>query len=221
MKIFLHTIHRDMRIAFRTPAMLLNPLFFFIITTSLFPLAISPEASVLQPIAVGVIWVLVILSVLLTLGTLFTHDFESGLLEQMVISGQSGIMIMLAKACTHFILTGAPIILLTPIFGMLLFINSSDLGVLLLSLLLTTPTLSLIGVIGASLTAGLKHSGLLLFLIILPLYIPLLIFASSTVYNANIGLDISGSIYFLATMLVLMLMLSPIVSQYALRSSLQ
>jgi heme exporter protein B len=221
MNIFIASIKRDLKIAFRNPISLFNPLIFFLIATSLFPLAISPEAEVLREIAVGIIWVLVLLAVLLTLNTLFADDFDNGLLEQIIISHQSPILVVLAKTCSHFILTGLPIILLTPVMSLLLFMEWQQVKILLLTLILTTPTLSLIGVIGAALTAGLKHSAMLLFLIILPFYVPLLIFAAGAVHNFNIGLDISGALYFLSTMLVLMLMLSPPISSYALKTSLE
>lgn len=221
MNMFILSVRRELKIALRNPATLLNPLLFFIIAASLFPLAISPEKEVLAPIAVGIIWVLVLLSVLLTLTTLFADDFDNGILEQVIISPQAMSVFVFAKTTAHFILTGVPIMLLTPLLSLFLFMESAQISILLITLLLTTPTLSLIGVIGATLTVGLKHSGVLLFLVILPLYVPLLIFASSAVYNFNVGLDISGSLYFLATMLVLMLMLSPVASSYALKTSLE
>jgi len=208
MNIYLQTLKRDLRVAIRNPSSVLNPLLFFVISVSLFPLAISPEAATLSQIAAGIIWVASMLAVLLSLNALFHHDFENGVLEQMVISHHSLPLLILSKITAHWILTGIPIILLS-------------VKVLMLTLLLATPSLSLIGAIGASLIVGIKNSGMLLSLLILPLYIPILIFASSAVSQAQFGLDITGQLYFLATILVVSIMATPFVSALALKISLE
>ncbi len=214
MNIYLKTFRRDLRSAIRNPSSVLNPLLFFVISVSLFPLAISPEAA-------GIIWVASMLAVLLSLNALFHHDFENGVLEQMVISHHSLPLLILSKITAHWILTGIPIILLSPLLGLFLFLDGESVKVLMLTLLLATPSLSLIGAIGASLIVGIKNSGMLLSLLILPLYIPILIFASSAVSQAQFDLDITGQLYFLATILVVSIMATPFVSALALKISLE
>ncbi len=221
MNIYLKALKRDLRIAIRNSSSILNPLLFFIISVSLFPLAISPEATTLAQIAAGIIWVASMLSVLLSLNALFYHDFENGVLEQMVISHHSLPLLILSKITAHWILTGIPIILLSPLLGLLLFLDGDGIWMLMITLLLATPSLSLIGAIGASLIVGIKNSGMLLSLLILPLYIPILIFASSAVSQAQFGLEITGQLYFLATILMVSLMTTPFVSSIALKISLE
>lgn len=221
MNIYTQTVIRDLRIALHSPSSVLNPLLFFIISVSLFPLAISPEAVVLSQIASGIIWVTSMLAVLLSLNALFHYDFENGILEQMVISHHSLPLLMLAKITAHWILTGIPIILLSPLLANFLFLDSESTKVLMLTLLLASPSLSLIGAIGASLVVGIKNSGMLLSLLILPLYIPILIFASSAVSQAQFGLEISGQLYFLATIFLVSLMSAPFISGIALKISLE
>ncbi len=221
MNIYTQTLKRDLRIAIRNPSSVLNPLLFFVISVSLFPLAISPEASTLMQIASGVIWVASMLSVLLSLNALFHYDFENGVLEQMITSHHSLPLLILSKIAAHWILTGIPIILLSPLLGILLFLQGDSIQVLMFTLLLATPSLSLIGTIGASLIVGVKNSGMLLSLLILPLYIPILIFASSAVSQAQFDLEISGQLYFLATILIVSLMLAPFISALALKISLE
>jgi heme exporter protein B len=221
MNIYLQTLKRDLRTALRNPSSVLNPLLFFIISVSLFPLAISPEAAILTQIAAGIIWVASMLAVLLSLNALFHHDFENGVLEQMLISHHSLPLLILSKITAHWLLTGIPIILLSPLLGVFLFLDEAGIRVLMLTLLLATPSLSLIGSIGAALIVGVKNSGMLLSLLILPLYIPILIFASSAVSQAQFGLEIDGQLYFLAMFLVLSLMSAPFVSATALKVSLE
>jgi heme exporter protein B len=221
MNIYLQTLKRDLRTALRNPSSVLNPLLFFIISVSLFPLAISPEAAILTQIAAGIIWVASMLAVLLSLNALFHHDFENGVLEQMLISHHSLPLLILSKITAHWLLTGIPIILLSPLLGVFLFLDEAGIRVLMLTLLLATPSLSLIGSIGAALIVGVKNSGMLLSLLILPLYIPILIFASSAVSQAQFGLEIDGQLYFLAMFLMLSLMSAPFVSATALKVSLE
>jgi heme exporter protein B len=171
--IYTQTLKRDLKIAIRNPSRVLNPLLFFIISVSLFPLAISPESSTLSQIASGIIWVASMLSVLLSLNNLFYYDFENGILEQMIISHHNLPLLILAKTTAHWLLTGLPIVLISPLLGGLLFLDFSAIKILMLSLLLATPSLSLIGAIGASLIVGIKNSGMLLSLLIIPLYIPI------------------------------------------------
>lgn len=221
MNIYLQTLKRDLKIALRNPSSVFNPLLFFLISICLFPLAISPESSILTQIAAGIIWVASMLAVLLSLNALFHHDFEDGVLEQMVGSHHALPLLILAKIIAHWLLTGIPIILLSPLLGLFLFLDAQSIKILMLTLLLSTPSLSLIGAIGASLIVGIKNSGMLLALLILPLYIPILIFASSAVSQAQFGLEITAQLYFLATILVISLMSAPFISSVALKISLE
>lgn len=221
MNIYWQTLKRDLNVAIRNPSSVLNPLLFFVISVSLFPLAISPEATTLSQIAAGIIWVSSMLAVLLSLNSLFYHDFENGVLEQMLISHHSLPLLILSKITAHWMLTGIPIILLSPLLGLFLFLDNEGIKILMFTLLLATPSLSLIGAIGASLIVGIKNSGMLLSLLILPLYIPVLIFASSAVSQVSVGLEVAAQLYFLATILILSLMLAPFVSALSLKISLE
>ena len=218
--IFTKTLKRDLKMSLRNPSSFLNPLLFFVIAISLFPLAINPESHTLSKIAPGIVCVSCMLSVLLSLNALFHYDYDNGVLEQIIISHHSLPLILLAKTIAHWLLTGLPIILLSPLLGMTLFLDDKSIYVLMLTLLLATPSLSLIGAIGASLIVGIKNSGMLLSLLILPLYIPILIFATSAVSQSQFNLPINGQIYFLASILLISLMASPFVSAIALKTSL-
>ena len=219
MSIFVQTMTRDLKMALRNPSSFLNPLMFFVISISLFPIAISPEAQTLSSIAPGIIWVITMLSVLLSLNSLFHYDYDSGVLEQMVISHHSLPLILLAKTLAHWMLSGLPIIILSPFLGMALFINTEGIYILVLTLIIATPCLSLIGSIGASLVVGIKNSGMLLSLLILPLFIPILIFATSAVSQSQSNLPIDGQLYFLGFILILSLLITPFLSALSLKIS--
>ena len=221
MNIFVLTMTRDLKMALRNPSSFLNPLMFFVISISLFPIAISPEAQTLSSIAPGIIWVITMLSVLLSLNSLFHYDYDSGILEQMVISHHSLPLILLAKTLAHWMLSGLPIIILSPFLGMALFINTEGIYILVLTLIIATPCLSLIGSIGASLVVGIKNSGMLLSLLILPLFIPILIFATSAVSQSQSNLPIDGQLYFLGFILILSLLITPFLSALSLKISLE
>ena len=221
MNIFVLTMTRDLKMALRNPSSFLNPLMFFVISISLFPIAISPEAQTLSSIAPGIIWVITMLSVLLSLNSLFHYDYDSGVIEQMVISHHSLPLILLAKTLAHWMLSGLPIIILSPFLGMALFINTEGIYILVLTLIIATPCLSLIGSIGASLVVGIKNSGMLLSLLILPLFIPILIFATSAVSQSQSNLPIDGQLYFLGFILILSLLITPFLSALSLKISLE
>ena len=221
MNIFVQTMTRDLKMALRNPSSFLNPLMFFVISISLFPIAISPEPQTLSSIAPGIIWVITMLSVLLSLNSLFHYDYDSGVLEQMVISHHSLPLILLAKTLAHWMLSGLPIIILSPFLGMALFINTEGIYILVLTLIIATPCLSLIGSIGASLVVGIKNSGMLLSLLILPLFIPILIFATSAVSQSQSNLPIDGQLYFLGFILILSLLITPFLSALSLKISLE
>ena len=221
MNIFLKTISSDLKMAFRNPSSFLNPLMFFVISISLFPIAISPESETLSRMAPGIIWVITMLSVLLSLNTIFHYDFDNGVLEQMIISHHSLSLILLAKTIAHWMLSGLPIILLSPFLGMALFLDFDSIIILLLTLIIATPCLSLIGSVGASLVVGIKNSGMLLSLLILPLYIPILIFATSAISQSQSNQMIDGQLYFLGFFLVVSLIITPFLSAISLKISLE
>ncbi|CAN0193745.1 unnamed protein product, partial [Chrysoparadoxa australica] len=163
---------RDMKVAFRQRQDLLNPLLFFVMVVTLFPLGVSPEVSFLREAGAGILWVAALLSVLLSLDHLFRHDFDDGTLEQLVLQPQPLFLLVLAKTAAHWVLTGLPLVVLTPVLGVMVHLDGNSIGVLCLTLLIGTPVLSLIGSIGAALTLGLRSAGVLLSLLIIPLYIP-------------------------------------------------
>lgn len=217
---FYTLLKRDLTLAYRHRAELANPLLFFVIVISLFPLGISPEAKILTAIAPGIIWVAALLAAMLSLDSLFRADFEDGTLEQLALTSHSLPVLVLAKVLAHWLLTGLPLLLLAPLLGVLLFLPQSAMLTLLITLALGTPILSLIGAIGVALTVGLRRGGVLLSLLVLPLYIPVLIFAANAVNVAADGLPVTGQLYFLGALLSLSLTLSPLATAAALRISL-
>ncbi|EGG98539.1 ABC transporter involved in cytochrome c biogenesis2C CcmB subunit [gamma proteobacterium IMCC2047] len=218
--IFIAMIRRDMTAAFRHPSDLINPLIFFVVVVTLFPLAVTPESDFLREIAPGVLWVSALLATLLSLDMLFQSDFQDGTLEQMILSPQPLYASILAKVFTHWLLSGLPLTLLSPLLAMMLFLSADGTQVLMLTLLLGTPVLSFIGAIGSALTVGLRKTGLLLSLLVLPLYIPVLIFASGAVQAAIAGLPIVGHLALLGALLALAVVLAPVAIATALRISL-
>lgn len=219
MTAFLALLKRDLTLSFRNRGELLNPLLFFIIVVSLFPLAVSPEKAVLSQMAAGVIWVAALLATLLSIERLFRSDFEDGTLEQLLLSPQPMAILVLAKVLAHWLVSGLPLIIVSPLLAMLLHLSSDNVGVLMLSLLLGTPVLSLLGAIGVALTVALRKGGMLLTLLVLPLYTPVLIFGANVVQAASQGMDISGQIMLMSAILILALFLAPIAIGAALRIS--
>jgi heme exporter protein B len=213
-------LRRDLTIAFRHRAELANPLLFFVIVVSLFPLGITPQADLLTAMAPGLIWVAALLSSMLSLDSIFRSDYEDGSLEQLLLSPQPLAVLVLAKIIAHWLVTGVPLLLLAPLLGVLLYMPGEAMGVLMATIALGTPVLSLVGAIGVALTVGLRRGGVLLSLLVLPLYIPVLIFAANAVASAGAGLEVSGQLYFLAALLLLALSLAPLAAASALRISL-
>ncbi|MEQ9544913.1 MAG: heme exporter protein CcmB [Marinobacter sp.] len=211
---------RDLKAAFRQRQDLLNPLLFFIMVVTLFPLGVSPEVSFLQQAGSGILWVAALLSVLLSLDHLFRHDYDDGTLEQLVLQPQPLFLLVLAKVAAHWVLTGLPLVLLAPVLGIMVHLDGNSIGVLCLTLLIGTPVLSLIGAIGAALTLGLRSAGVLLSLLIIPLYIPVLIFGTGTVAAAGDGAPVGGYVALMGAFLVLAVTLAPFASAAALRISL-
>ncbi|WP_286267904.1 heme exporter protein CcmB [Thalassotalea atypica] len=216
---FMLILKRDLTIAFRHKDDVINPLLFFIIIVTLFPLGIGPESATLARIAPGIIWVAALLSCLLSLDRLFKSDYQDGSLEQMLLSPHPVFILTLAKITAHWLLTGLPVLLVAPLLAVLLHLPEPAYGALMLTLLLGTPVLSFIGAIGVGLTVGIKKGGVLLSLIVLPLYIPVLIFATSAVDTAALSLPYSGQLAIIGALFFGSLTLAPLAVGAALKVS--
>ena len=214
-------VHREMRLSFRRPEQLLQPLVFFLIVTTLFPLGLSVDLSLLRDMAPGVLWVAALLSSLLSLDSLFKSDADDGTLEQLALSGQGLTLIVVAKTLAHWLVTGFALVLISPIVGTALAIPGSAFATMMLSLTLGTLTLSWLGAIGAGLTIGLRRGNVLLALIVLPLAMPLLIFGAAATDRAVSGISVAGALYFLAALCVLTSTLAPFAATAALRITLE
>lgn len=217
---FVYLLRRDLTLAFRNRAEFANPLLFFVLIISLFPLAIGALPMLLQTIAPGIIWVAALLAAMLSLDSIFRSDFDDGSLEQLLLSAHPVPVLVLAKVCAHWLVTGMPLLLIAPVLAEMLGMQSSAQGALLLTILIGTPILSLLGSIGVALTVGLPKGGIILSLLVLPLYVPVLIFATSAISGAAVGLDISAQIYMLLAFLFLSLSLCPWATAAALRLSM-
>ncbi|WP_371376298.1 heme exporter protein CcmB [Thalassotalea aquiviva] len=217
---FVTILNRDLTIAFRHRDDIVNPLLFFIIVVSLFPLGVGPQANTLMKIAPGIIWVAALLSTLLSLERLFKNDYLDGSLEQLLLSPCPTFVLVLAKITAHWLITGLPLIFIAPLLGVLLNLHENSYGALLLTLLLGTPVLSLLGAIGVALTVGLKKGGVLLSLLILPLYIPVLIFATSAIDAASMNLPYDGQLAIIAALFFGSLTLAPFAVGSALKVSI-
>lgn len=213
-------LKRDLLIAFRNRGELLNPLMFFLMVTSLFPLAVSPDPKFLGQIAPGVIWVAALLATLLSLDLLFKSDYDDGSLEQMLLLPTPTMVLVLMKVLVHWLVSGLPLALIAPLLGVMLGLPEGGYAPLLFTLLLGTPILSLLGAIGAGLTVGLKKGGMLMPLLILPLYIPVLIFAASAVQTGVDGNSYIGHMAFLGAYLALTLCIAPLAAAAAIRVSI-
>jgi heme exporter protein B len=203
MNALLATVRRDLLLALRRKSEVLTTLFFFVIVVSLFPLGIGPEPELLKKIAPGVLWVAALLSTLLGLPRLFAADHLDGTLEQMALSPSPLALLIAGKILAHWLLCGLPLVLLAPLLGLQFALEGQTLFILSLSLLLGTPLLSLIGAMGAALTLGVRGGGVLLALLVLPLYIPTLIFGAGAVEAQSAGLGVEGHLSLLAALLAL------------------
>lgn len=216
---FAGLLKRDLRVAFRHRNDILNPLLFFSLVTLLFPLGIGPSPKLLQTIAPGILWVAALLAALLAADNLFRSDYEDGTLEQLVLSPQPLPLLVAAKVLAHWLVSAVPLLLLAPLLAVAFGLETHAIGIAELTLLLGTPVLSFVGAIGVALTVSLKRSGMLLALLVLPLYVPVLIFGSNAIDTAAAGLPASGQLYLLAAMLVLAVTLAPLAIAAALRMS--
>lgn len=208
---------RDLLLVFRHPQDVLNPVAFLVMVVTLFPLAVTPEADRLAEIAPGVVWVAALLATLLSLDNLFRGDAEDGSLELLLLAPQPLYFLVLARALAHWLTVALPLAICAPLLGGLLALPSAALWALFVALLLGTPLLSLVGAIGAALLAGVQRGGVLLFLLVLPLFVPVLVFGAGAVVAAQQGLDFSGHLALLGAMLALALALAPFAISAALR----
>lgn len=221
MNALLATVRRDLLLALRRKSEVLTTLFFFVIVVSLFPLGIGPEPALLKKIAPGVLWVAALLSTLLGLPRLFAADHLDGTLEQMALSPSPLALLIAGKILAHWLLCGLPLVLLAPLLGLQFALEGQTLFILSLSLLLGTPLLSLIGAMGAALTLGVRGGGVLLALLVLPLYIPTLIFGAGAVEAQSAGLGVEGHLSLLAALLALAVFFAPWATTAALRIALE
>ncbi|NNM52922.1 MAG: heme exporter protein CcmB [Pseudomonadales bacterium] len=209
MKGFWAVLGRDLQLALRGAGDWLNPLVFFLMVILLFPLGISPEPSLLRQIAPGVVWVAAVLAVLLSMDSLFRQDFEDGTLEQMLLAPTSTLALVWGKVLAHWMTGGLALTILSPLASVMLNLQGRALGILMLTLLLGTPVLSLLAALAAALTVALRRAGVLLPLISLPLMIPVLIFATAAVQSASMGLPVGAYLALLGVLLIISLLLVP------------
>lgn len=217
--VFITILSRDLQVGLRRWTDASNSALFFILVVALFPLALSPKAEVLRLIAPGVIWIAALLATLLSLHLLFRSDLEDGTLEQLLILPYPLGWMLLAKTLAHWIITGIPIVIMAPVLAITYHLPPSELDVLVVSLLLGTPTLSLLGAIGAGLTAGLRGAGVLLAFIVAPLMLPVLIVGARATDLALAGEDPTGPLFLLGAGLLLAMSLAPIATAGAIRVS--
>jgi heme exporter protein B len=213
-------VRRELRLAWRSPGDSLNVLLFFVLTVVLFPFGVGPASEILERIAVGVIWVMALLACLLSLDRLFRDEYEDGGLDLLILSPAPLELLVLGKILAHWLTTALPLIVVSPLLGLLLQMPPHAFPVLALSLLLGTPTLSLIGAIGAGLTLGARRGGVLIALLILPLYIPILVFGVAAVDAAAQGLSAQPHLLLLGGLLALFLPIAPVATAAALRQAL-
>lgn len=212
-------IMRDLLLAMRRRSDVLTTLFFFVIVVSLFPLGIGPELNTLRLIAPGVFWVAALLASMLALEKLFFVDYQDGALEQMLLVPQPLSILVLGKVLAHWLVTGLPLVLLSPLLGLQYDLSMDTIGTMMLTLLIGTPALSLIGAIGAALTLGIRSGGVLVSLLVLPLYIPVLIFGAGAVEAEVSGLGGAGHLSMLGAILLLSALAAPLATSAALRIS--
>jgi len=212
---------RDLTLEWRRRTDVLSTLFFFVIVVSLFPLGIGPDMALLRTVAPGVVWVAALLASMLALARLFTSDFQDGTLEQLLLTPQPLYLIVLGKLLALWLFSGLPLALLAPVLGIQFGLSSDTLFVLVVSLLIGTPILGLIGSIGAALTLGLRSGGVLISVLILPLYIPVLIFGAGAVDASIAGLSPQANLYLLGALFAITLVFAPWATAAALRISLE
>ena len=214
-------LRRDLLLAFRRRGDVVNALVFFVIVVSLFPLGVGPEASQLRNMAPGVLWVAALLACMLSLARLFAPDHQDGTLEQMLLAGEPLVVLVVGKVMSHWLVSGLPLVLMAPLLGLQFDLPADALAVLCVSLLIGTPILSLIGSVGAALTLGVRGSGVLVSLLVLPLYVPVLIFGSGAVVATATGTSAAGHLSLLGAILLIALVFAPWATAVALKISLE
>jgi len=218
---FLDLIARDLRLALRQRADAVLTVLFFALTAMLFPFAIGPEANLLQRLAPGIVWVTALLAVLLSLERLFLADQEDGSLDLLALGALPLELVVLAKTLAHWLTTGLPLIVATPVIALLYNLPAGDIGLLVSAMLLGTPSLSLIGSVGAALTLGARRGGVLIPLLVLPLYVPTLIFGVAASEAALADISARPHLLFLGAILLVMLLVAPLAGAAALRQALE
>ncbi len=221
MNAFVALVQRDLLLAMRRKADIAMTLFFFVMVASLFPLAVGPESSLLRSIAPGVLWVAALLASMLSLPRLFEADYHDGTLEQLLLAAQPLALVSLAKILAHWLSSCLPLVLLTPLLALQFGLEPRTIAILTLSLALGTPLLSLLGAVGAALTLGVRGGGVLVALLLLPLYVPVLIFGAGAVGADAAGLGVSANFSLIGSLFAAALFLAPLATAAALRLALE
>lgn len=221
MRTLRYIVSRDVLLAMRRRADVATTLFFFVIVASLFPLGVGPEPKLLRAMAPGILWVAALLASMLSLGRLFAADYADGSLEQLVLAPDPLAVVVIGKVMAHWLVSGLPLVLISPVIALQFDLPAEAIATLLLALLLGTPLLSLIGAIGAALTVGVRGGGVLVSLLVLPLYVPVLIFGAGAVDASASGMDAGGHLSILGALLLLGMALAPWATSAALRISLE
>ncbi len=216
-----YIVSRDVLLAMRRRADVATTLFFFVIVASLFPLGVGPDPKLLRAMAPGILWVAALLASMLSLGRLFAADYADGSLEQLVLAPDPLAVVVIGKVMAHWLVSGLPLVLISPVIALQFDLQAEAIATLLLALLLGTPLLSLIGAIGAALTVGVRGGGVLVSLLVLPLYVPVLIFGAGAVDASAGGMDAGGHLSILGALLLLGMALAPWATSAALRISLE
>ena len=221
LSVLYRVLARDIRVALRRQSDVAAVFFFFIIAASLFPLGSGADPKLLKAMAPSVLWVTALLSCMLSLSRMYASDHADGTLEQIMLSNQPVVLIVLMKILAHWLLSGLPLVLVAPLIGVQFNLNGAELQTLALSLLMGTLALSLIGSIGAALTLGIRGTGVLIAILVLPLYIPVLVFGAGAVNAVSIGMSANGALSLLGAVLAMALVFSPLASAAALRIALE
>lgn len=212
---------RDIKVALRRQSDVMAVFFFFIIAASLFPLGSGADPKLLSAMAPSVLWVTALLSCMLSLSRMYASDYADGTLEQMMLSNQPTVLIVLMKILAHWMLSGLPLVFVAPLIGLQFNLSGAQLQILALSLLMGTLALSLIGSIGAALTLGIRGTGVLIAILVLPLYIPVLVFGAGAVNAVSIGMSPNGALSLLGAVLTMALVFAPLASAAALKIALE
>jgi heme exporter protein B len=218
---FVAVLRRDLVLALRRRSDVLTTFFFFILVVSLFPLGVGPEPNTLRAIAPGVVWVAALLASMLALSRLFAGDFADGTLEQLALAPQPLGVLVLAKTLAHWLVTGLPLVLIAPVLGLQFDLPGEALWVMTMALLLGTPVLSLVGAVGAALTLGVRGASGLLAILVLPLYVPVLIFGAGAASASVSGMSVTGHLSLLGAFLLIAAALSPWATAAAVRIALE